>query len=64
MSNFLSQVVRRVMNAKSKFRGIGLGAVKREKFANLLTSMTKEAEENTKKKEISEQARINPANFK
>ena len=53
-----------MMNAKSKFRGIGLGAVKREKFANLLTSMTKEAEENTKKKEISEQARINPANFK
>ena len=37
------------MNAKNKFRGIGLGAVKREKFANLLTNMTKEAEENTKK---------------
>ena len=52
------------MNAKNRFRGIGLGAVKREKFANLLTNMTKEAEENLKKKEIAEQARVNPANFK
>ena len=52
------------MNAKNIFRGIGLGAVKRDKFANILTNMTREAEENTKKKEISEQARINPANFK
>ena len=53
-----------MMNAKSKFRGIGIGAVKRDEFANLLSNLTKEAEENTKKKEIAEQARVNPASFK
>ena len=52
------------MNAKSKFRGVGLGAVKREQFADLLRSLTKEADEIKKKQEIAEQARVNPANFK
>ena len=53
-----------MMNAKNRFRGLGLGAVKRDRFASLLTKMTKESEENAKKKEIAEQARVNPANFK
>ena len=52
------------MNAKSKFRGVGLGAVKRERFTDLLKNLTKEAEENQRKQEIAEQARVNPANFK
>jgi len=38
------------MNAKSKFRAIGRGAVKSEKFTNLLAKMTSEAEENKRKK--------------
>ena len=52
------------MNAKNRFRGFGRGAAKSQQFTNLLSKMTKESEENSKKKEIAEQARVNPANFK
>ena len=52
------------MNAKSKFRGVGFGVVKRDNFASLLTTMTKETEENNRKKDIGDKAIINPANFK
>ena len=58
------EVVRRVMNAKSKFRAIGRGAVKSEKFTNLLAKMTSEAEENKRKKEIAEQVQVNLLNFR
>ena len=64
LSAYYYKVVRRVMNAKSRFKAMGIGAVKRDKFANLLTAMTKETEENTRKKEIAEQAKILPANYK
>ena len=58
------EVVRRVMNAKNRFRGFGRGAAKSQQFTNLLSKMTKKSEENSKKKEIAEQARVNPVNFK
>ena len=58
------EVVRRVMNAKNRFRGFGRGAAKSQQFTNLLSKMTKESEENSKKKVIAEQARVNPTNFK
>ena len=52
------------MNAKNKFRGVGLGAVKREKFTDLLKNLKKETEENEKKQQIAEHARVNPSNFR
>ena len=52
------------MNAKNRFRGFGRGAAKSQQFTNLLSKMTKESEENSKKKEIAEQARVNLVNFK
>ena len=52
------------MNAKSKFKSLGIGTVNRDKFASLLTTMTKETEETSRKKEIAAQATVNPANFK
>ena len=58
------EVVRRVMNAKNRFRGFGRGAAKSQQFTNLLSQMTKESEENSKKKEIAEQASVGPANLK
>ena len=58
------EVVRRVMNAKNRFRGFGRGAAKSQQFTNILSQMTKESEENSKKKAIAEQARVDPANLK
>ena len=52
------------MNAKSRFRGFGVGAAKSQQFTNLLSKLKNESEEDAKKKEIAEQARVNPANFK
>ena len=52
------------MNTKSKFRAIGRGAVKSEKFTNLLAKMTSEAEKNKRKKEIAEQVQVNLLNFR
>ena len=52
------------MNARRRFRGIGFGTVKRDKFTNLLTTMTKETEEKNRKKEITDQTKVNPAYFK
>jgi hypothetical protein len=54
------------MNAKSRFRKLGHGAVQSEKFTNLLQNMSKETEENeaSRKKEIAEQARINHSNLR
>lgn len=58
------QVVRRLMNATHRFRAVSRGTVKGEKFANLLTDLTKESQEKARKKEIAEQARVNPVDFK
>ena len=52
------------MNAKNRFRGFGRGAAKSQQFTNILSQMTKESEENSKKKAIAEQARVDPANLK
>ena len=45
------QIVRRVMNSKSKFRNFGKGAVKGEKIATFLTAMQKESEKEKLKKQ-------------
>ena len=54
------------MNAKNRFRKLGHGSVQSEKFNNLLQNMSKETEENeaVRKKEIAEQARVNPTNLR
>ena len=39
------QIVRRVMNSKSKFRNFGKGAVKSEKITELLTTLKMEGAE-------------------
>ena len=58
------QVVRRVMNAKRKFRGAGLRTVQGEKFTDLLQNLTKESEEKRRKQDIADNAKVNPANFR
>ena len=57
-------VVRRVMNAKRKFRGAGLRTVQGEKFTDLLQNLTKESEEKRRKQDIADNAKVNPANFR
>ena len=52
------------MNAKRKFRGAGISAIKGEKFADLLQNLSKESEEKRRKQEIADNAKVNPANFK
>ena len=41
-----------------------MSAVKSEKFTDLLQNLTKVADENRRKQEIADNARVNPANFK
>ena len=54
------------MNAKNMFRKLGQGFVRRDKFTNLLQTMSRETEEKeaARKKEIAEQARIDQTNVK
>ena len=58
--------MRRVMNAKSRFRKLGQGSIQSEKFTNLLQNMSKDTEEKetARKKEIAEQARISQSNLR
>ena len=50
------KVCQRVINSKKRFRAISKGAIKSEKFANLLTNLKKapltEAEETEEKKNV------------